>query len=469
MGFGPGLYLPGRDEPITNSYSANAPWTLLSPEHRTLVVSPAGTPAPLREPRTGVEAIERARLLVDPTQQGATPARTLVGDARDLLLWTLRRANVAGLDADSQVCARESFSTGALRRYDDSVPARGDVEIHVGWTFSALQMLTESHPAVEGAPSDSLYREHPPPTHIDADGFVCLARQAADRIQVVLAGGGDYGTYFAVVWFLRKLCDAEWLLPGPLGFVVTDHLGSALVAPAGLSRLVEPWIRSRTLDGLANSGLTLGEIDQLRDWSLRNFLRPGNCRPFMRQQLRQLEACALLDPTQPSSNLWRSEERFSAAHNQNQLLSPTSLTALTGGAGDLRLYQVAPELFPDTRLRFATTEDDSLEALSRLGCEAPAPWLRPDMRVGSVLAATRLRYTGPQLDFTQPVQSSTPAPTPCSQLAATADRFEDVPGLVDRPYLRVNVSPPEPHGAFDSDVIGAIYRPYVNTTGLRPL
>lgn len=405
MGFGEGIGRQSRQSRLTFDATLAEPWNLFSTDLRTLIVVPPGNPEPILEPRTRSDATSRARRLVQREsrsgQGGSVSLRTVTGDARDLFLQTVQRTNAGGTEQASSACVWQDTSNGELRQYSagsDVVP-RSAVEVHIGWTREL------------GIAATPWTRDD-----IDGDGFIAFARRLSGRVILGLAGGSEYGDYFAVAWFLREYLSASWLLPGPRGIDVPDYDRAPISISREVAHLQEPWIRGRTLDGLANSALPIEECDQIRDWALRNLVWPGNCRPLMRQKLSpaELGICAEpLDPWGDAAILYETETRFPVEHNQNQLVSPTRPSGPSGSA----LYRSQPDLFPDIRPRLRSNAGTpGVQDVWTLA-EPRAPWVDPRMTIGAVLSSQRLNF-----NTTLPTDTSN---EPCGETGARLDRWEE--------------------------------------------
>lgn len=154
MGFGSGLGRPSRSIALSVP-SAPAPgWTLFDASTRTLLVVPDGTPPPILEPLVRGEAAARAERLVREGGVGTTTAhRTLEGDARDLFLRTIHRANLQGV---ARGTLRDAFSSPTRRRgfgRTTARPSRG-----VTWR------CTSAGPRARGGPRQATANRRSTPT-----------------------------------------------------------------------------------------------------------------------------------------------------------------------------------------------------------------------------------------------------------------------------------------------------------------
>lgn len=144
----------------------------------------------------------------------------------------------------------------------------------------------------------------------------------------------------------------------------------------------------------------------------------------MRQKLAAAGGCALLDPSSETASWLKSEERFSAAHQQGQFFSPMYPFGTLSSA----LYRVRALLFPDLRPRVATAFEQDAARMELLGAERLAPWVKPTMRIGRRVAVDRLRASngiacvGTLSELS--AQVSPPIPGgPCGDPGAIVDRF----------------------------------------------
>ncbi len=106
--------------------------------------------------------------------------------------------------------------------------------------------------------ADSRFLSHQRFTSLDDDGFIVETHGDA----IVLCGKKDWGTEFAVYYFLQKYCGVRWFMPTELGEVVPRT--PALKIPAGIADRQEPDWKSRLYSGVAGAHAV---------WAKRNLMR----------------------------------------------------------------------------------------------------------------------------------------------------------------------------------------------------
>lgn len=334
-------------------------------DHTVAVVTPAGTPGYL-ELSVLESTLDYARRLVTaapetPTRVGRiSTQRTVIGDARDLLVHALKQC--LGAEAPDMVM-------------DDDVSAEHSTVVHIGPTRQALEILQ----AVAGGPDELQGWNHwdGRTETLDADGYIHLCLTDPDlRTHLLLLGGTAYGTYFSVADFLHTHLGARWLMPGRLGTVLPPR--NILLIPAGdqLNRIEEPDIRSRNLSAVMNSNqMGAEECDDVRNWLLRNRYRPFDERQavfYTTSNSNPERAWASTNICAPPASernflmaMLQHEARLPAYHNMRAHLSPFKPSTLPGFSGTARANPASMlHVYPDVRPRLIPTLPD--EALGSM-------------------------------------------------------------------------------------------------------
>ena len=383
------------------------------------VVTPVGTPEFRRDSGTGFPAA-RDPLGIVQFRAGSTTLtmRTLVSDARDLLISTI-------FERTAQRSSLGTILGGPLlvaTNETDRLWIQGAVQerqfIHIGRTNYAQQILAES---LNGLELDDL----------DADGFVAFSIRRGNSFHFILAGGSDYGTFFAVSWFLQQHARVRWFLPA----IVVPSLGATLmggsekvdlftvIPPAetfvteAIQRIDEPDYRSRTFSTMVGLGLhSPEEIDAYRHWALCNRMRPSYERQLLFYsrpgaplgERRETLGCA--DPIEGAkAGLLRSEERMPSGHNLPSFFSPWLPSMDQERSQTTPRVHSVRDMFPDPRIRrrrqyyalagqyeTCTRSRDADCNPSRVGCGCPVeqPWAgsTPGMLIAPRLASANQEW-----------------------------------------------------------------------------
>ncbi|MBI5513954.1 MAG: hypothetical protein HY909_09310 [Deltaproteobacteria bacterium] len=305
MGFGPGLDERARHGPAYRATPAAVTLVRRSTEGGPLPRARLLVPAGLR-PFVRTPPADWWRFLVTsdpPGRGGPVTQRTVLSDARDLFLRTVLEATGAELPV-----TEDSAMAGLT---DPCV-------VHLGRT-EFLRGLLARRPELF-SPSSLWTGDW---ADVDGDGFVAFSVLVEGTTHLVLAGGSDYGTYFAVAWYLERITGVRWLYPGPRGQVL--QRAEVLEDREGVNRLEEPDYRSRTLHTIASSqSFTEAELDAHRTWALNNRLRPGEeRRTLLDRALRFGGTANCMAPLQGTqAALLLSEERIPQSHNFARHLPP---------------------------------------------------------------------------------------------------------------------------------------------------
>lgn len=352
MSFGRGIDSDARrgaviERPTPGWRTASA--AALRTFQRAFVVVPAGTPPPVdfRALATPAARDAHARLLVEPAgATGLAARRSLVGDARDLLAYVLRLAlpEFGGASPRTPM----TFHEGAAPPLSATSPAT--LVVHVGGTTEARDLLLDFRGASALWDGDL--------ASLDGDGVVNLLVVRDEKVgpkatpapvaHLVLAGGSDYGTFFAVSAFLQAHLGVRWLFPGEDGAVIP---GAPRADGGAVNAFEEPAVRSRTLAAISSNAVhTLAELDEIRAWQLRNRLRPHNdlAKLF---QVAYAGRVACMRPLRDdfTAAMLEVEERVPTDHTLHTLLSPFE-RAFTA-TRELRGEGPALASYPDLRWR----------------------------------------------------------------------------------------------------------------------
>jgi len=296
------------------------------------------------------------------------PQRTVLSDARDLLIETLYRKTYDPANPRSSLleCVVEwpGMWTDAEfidRGYRD--PAAPAKYIHIGKT-SRVESLLRNDPTLQAAAlaqgwDGSLQS-------LDGDGYVVATTGSDDHrneSHLIFVGGGDYGTYYAVAWFLSKFAGARWLFPGRLGTVIPR--APNLILDRAFYQIDEPDYRGRTLVGMFDGGghqtQTPSEINDVRNWLLRNRLHPYSERAVLFGKRDTNGYTAATSPEHPSNARCQSlppskrkflgiEARIPVGHGLSRFFSPNTMSfdrSLLMPFGDLSRVDALPDLYPD--------------------------------------------------------------------------------------------------------------------------
>lgn len=394
MGFGLGIEADARRGAAVANVAGSAwalsplrlapPWES-APTTRLLFITPANT-VPFRD-LVGVDAggdsaryahaLELVTRSSEASRQGAiVTLRSVLGDARDLLMYGLRRhlawtqlvtwvGNEHGPGV--RVSTDIGLSSGGPLPFDQSWDGGvGVIFVHIGPTEKSREIL--------GALRDSAGAWDGIPESLDADGYVHVcARQGGGAVHVLIIGGSDYGTYFGVSAFLQQYAHAAWLFPGPLGEEIRPA-SPPILEMASLNWLDEPTLRSRSYAGMSQGRPAAAlnsvvECDEIRTWQLRNRLRPT----FDRSQIFVSARAAGDEPGLPNGEtrllarnlgcaldderdrpfviaMLETEDRIPVHHNLERHLSPFLAPF---GSARLSLERVFenPSIYPDVRPR----------------------------------------------------------------------------------------------------------------------
>lgn len=318
--------------------------------------------------------------------------RDLISDARDLLIETLHRkihgstmprtvAPPTWTFLESKVEDPAMWATPAINATEDGTPARF---IHIGRTSRAEELLASLFgDSVVQTTFRTVYpsRVWRGLQFLDGDGYVLATVTTADNQRhLILAGGSDYGTYYAVAWFLWRFAEVRWLFPGDLG----THIPPAerFELNEAFFHLDEPHYRGRTLGHLVHQGFpsvhTAREINDARNWALRNRLHPHEERITLFWQ-RPIPVSLRDDRTldeNPANRFCRSlplskrkflaqESRIPVGHGLSRFFSPHTPSfdpaAVTAGAP---LRSNNPDPYPDSRPQVPSS---SIPELTQLG------------------------------------------------------------------------------------------------------
>lgn len=234
MGFGLGLDASPRQGALLARDDARLRIVQFSVTDTVLVLTPGGTPPMIDLGLVGasgdgsISRNEYAERLVRrlPSSSTATdPVRTersIVGDARDLLVHVMRTH-----------LGRSATASTFVTRNDDDERNLSDMRIvrcviRVG-TPRALVRVTPM-PVMRDLLAENFHGRWLPSItwdgsldSLDADGYVQIGfadMASGGQTNLLLAGGSPYGTHHAVTDFLRDAVGAEWLFPGSLGEVI---------------------------------------------------------------------------------------------------------------------------------------------------------------------------------------------------------------------------------------------------------
>lgn len=337
------------------------------------IVVPNNTP-PFRRPSVDAPLGHRSpSALVTEDAEGRL-LRTLISDARDLLAETLHQMTHVREDgtrrwdqtvvemfwytqpvAELSVGAQSPIGTQPVVHGDFFV-TYGRKFIHVGRSDRVEQILADMDRANL---LDSSMHWNGDLDTLDADGFIAISLRENRDQHLLLVGGSDYGTYYAVAWFLREH-GVRWCYPGDEGTVIprTERFEVGII-----NRIDEPDYRNRSVSYIADGrvddellGLpkpvhTVTEVNDARNWLLRNRMRPTHERTtlFYRRGASHPEnfsnwACSTLPLSRRA--LLRSEERIPTGHNLSRFFSPYQMSMDRLAGGGLRI-DVAQDMFPD--------------------------------------------------------------------------------------------------------------------------
>lgn len=317
---------------------------------------------------------------VVPDTADGDPRRNLLSDARDLLLQVLfertaQRYPLTDPRADLPIAGQSPVLPCVIEGPDTyqrgpiPAPLSGGVlipgYIHIGRTARAEQILRDSflRGVARGYGWDGRLES------LDADGYVTyvgVRNDGALERHIIFTGGSDYAVYYAVADFLRRHAGVNWLFPGKLGTVIPRD--GIFNLNESYFMVEEPDYRGRTLAAMyhtnAESLHTVEEINDLRNWFLRNKLHPHTERAhlFMQAFANTPAATTREHPNNRNcvnldENLrkyTRVESRIPIGHNLSRFFSPHQSSfdgaSLTPGVGPDRVSAL-PHMYPDSRPR----------------------------------------------------------------------------------------------------------------------
>lgn len=289
--------------------------------------------------------------------------RTMISDARDLLVQTLYertaiRDRVTGeiLHEYSPIlpCEVEGSPTG-LQRTIFSPPGY----IHVGRTRRAEQLLRErpiqAMIAAQNRDQDWAWDYAQDGLDgLDADGFVIVVMANTAERHLILAGATERATYYAVATFLHEHAGTRWLFPGTLGTVIPRN--REFILGEAFFQVEEPHYRGRSLAAMVDgsldqtlieratgngmvspssvSGSTPEELNDMRNWLLRNRLHPSRERAALFYRRRDVPVDCTEHPVWANcqslplskQRFLRDESRFPTEHNLSHFFSPNNGT-----------------------------------------------------------------------------------------------------------------------------------------------
>lgn len=408
MGFGQGILADPRRGPIVApSRSTGERLRLVEfgpiaggPQPLVSIEVPENTP-PFTRPGIADElGHNRPELLVTTDTRGRL-LRSLVSDARDLLVETL--FEIANVREDGS----RRWNQSVVEMFWDNTPAplvteagvvvpTGTKTIHLGPTDTTRRFLQELYATrrLELGWDGTL-------ESLDGDGFIAISLQEGPHKHLLLAGGSEYGTYFAVAWFLREKARARWLFPGPDGTVL-PRTGTLSIDEV-VNQIEEPHYRSRSLGALVyRSAYSAREVNATRNWVLRNLLRPTEERallfylrpPARTPPVERVEFKSCRNLTDDRRLLLQTEERCPGTHNLSHFFSPhkTSMDYTRGAAAPDGMGlrgQVSPEIYPspgpygignplpvvgrrpEVRVNYRGTHPDPVPCVPNPLCECP--------------------------------------------------------------------------------------------------
>jgi hypothetical protein len=439
MAFGRGILAPARR--IARDFNAleHPPFGLVvsldQSQPQAVVIVPEGT-RPFQTERTSDQVRFSHELYpfdAAPRYGETGTLRTLITDARDLLVQTLfeRTAfrtpdgRLAHSVSPMLPCIVERRGMWADPEFYTRYPRK---YIHIGKTslFEELLQSPLLRPLHESQGWDGRLAS------LDADGYVVasITDRNGTRPHILLAGGRDYGTYYAVASFLKEFAGARWIFPGPLGTVIPRNPLFSL--DRAFYRVEEPDYRGRNLvamvEGagipfdlleeerarLLRNSHTPEEVNETRNWLLRNRLHSTDERRILLARRPvpygftaenspdhpDNANCQSLSPVK--RKYLRVESRIPVGHGLSRFFSPNvpSLDPDSFGAGMRPRLDVLPEMYPDSR-----------------------PLLQPELNefgVGGRQPALR----GQSLFCVGPL---TPSPLSCPVAPSTSARFCECP------------------------------------------
>lgn len=400
MGFGRGILKdPRRLRVLLPGTPFGTVCSRTHPELNPIVLTPAGT-ASFTRPASGQlpvfshdDPFELVPRISDSLSGGRPPitcmtrqpTRSVISDARDLFVQTLFEvtAQRSGQTLDPVqspllVCQNEPVDR------NDLPAARAFV--HIGRTQWAQELLLRSfvlQDEISRQRNDRQWEWRSDLSNLDSDGFVILAftlRSREPEHHLIFLGGNEYGTYYAVATFLHQVAGARWLFPGKTGTVIPPQDEIKLDRDDITNRFCgrffqvdEPDYRGRSLEGMVDGSLdqrllvpgssdtptmTPGDINDMRNWLLRNRLHPSTERGslFYRRNFSSdceghviRRDCESLGPEM--RKYLALESRIPTQHNLSRFFSPNSSTLdfyqLQEPLSSLQRIVAIPEMFPN--------------------------------------------------------------------------------------------------------------------------
>lgn len=280
--------------------------------------------------------------------------RTLISDSRDLLAETLYE--LTSRNENGPIRRDQTPASWILSRATSQGP--GERAIHLGRTTTTDQLLER---LASGGFLDSAWGWDGDFDHLDADGFVVISLRDRDDRHLIFGGGSEYAVYFAVAWFLQQHAHVSWCYPGEDGTVIPR--GSPSFSVDLVNRIEEPDYRGRTLAAMADTSIggvhTPREINEVRNWLLRNRLRPSTERIALfyntivpplatSNEGASFRNCSTLPDRRRA--LLRLEDRIPTGHNLSRAFSPHQPSMAPGAMSRNRIDE-ALEMYPDPRPR----------------------------------------------------------------------------------------------------------------------
>ena len=335
-----------------------------------------------------------------PAFRETTPHRTLISDARDLLLRTLYERTAVReihggtefiLPERSPLLPSEEEGANTWRAVSPGAVWRPGF-VHVGRTRRAEEILQGTALASARRALDwdgSL-------DSLDGDGYVILSLGAWGPLlerHLILAGATETATYYAVADFLQRFARVFWLFPGELGTVIPR--GNSFEVLDAELHLQEPDYRGRVFAGLGEGGSqenlrdlrtvfeqgwtsppgtpqrdeevhragfvanqTDWDLHDVRNWTLRNRLHPFGERAILHER-RPVAGDSPEHPTYkncaPLEDDVRKylgvESRIPVGHKLSRYFSPhlPSLDARQSGRPNASRAEALPAMYPDPR------------------------------------------------------------------------------------------------------------------------
>lgn len=333
--------------------------------------------------RGGTQHDKDAFGLVPPRGASSLPKRDLISDARDLLVGTLfKRTEIPGDPGRSPTleCRVEDPSMWSNPPTSQPVNQEPSRFIHIGRTSRVESFLELLHttPRVQEIHQTQTWQGL---SSLDRDGFVVATFASFEEHHLILVGGSDYGTYYAVAWFLWHFARVRWLFPGDLGTVIPkgDLANGSALDLGAFYYVDEPDYRGRTFTAMVDaSGTnhTAEETNAMRNWLLRNRMHPSVERAtlFVQRPRERNTAALVVDPQGSASP---SEEPTDPENPANRLcwsLSPDKRKFL-GEEARIPVGHGLSRFFPPSTPSF-----DPVQLNARVAQRGDVPDLYPDVR-----------------------------------------------------------------------------------------